>query len=105
MSAYEAAHELARRIKESDEYLRFHEQKNLLEGMPELKKELDDFHQLQSRLQKQHILSQSIDAQDEKAWHDKLEALRSEPVAMTYLEAEMRFAQMMADISRIIADI
>ena len=105
MTIYDAAHQLARDIRESNEYKRYKELLDEVEKTPQLKEMIDDFHYRQLELQKQQLVNSRIDREDEEQLHELLAVLTKDPKASEFLEAEMRFAQIMADISKILSEI
>jgi cell fate (sporulation/competence/biofilm development) regulator YlbF (YheA/YmcA/DUF963 family) len=105
MSVYDQAHLLAKDIRESSEYKRYKMLLEEIEKESHLKDMIDDFHQRQLELQKQQLVNNEITPEDEKKLHELLAVITKDPKASEFLEAEMRFAQMMADVSKILSEI
>lgn len=105
MNVYDRAHELARAIRETPAYKAYTMHKQVVENHPRLKERIDAFHALQLKLQQQQWSTQSTDAEDEKRLHDLLDELTQDERTAAYLEAEMRYAQIMSDIGRILSEL
>ena len=94
MNVYEEAHNLARAIKESNEFKEFDRLKKEVDQDPQLSAMLKDLQMKQIQLQtKQMGQIQSM-----------VTMLTAKPQAAQYLQAEARFSIMMKDVSEILAD-
>jgi len=104
MNAYDAAHALARALRESAELKNFQEAQALLKNDPSAREMLMDFRKQQLNLQRQKLAGLEIAPEQE----DKLEKL-SQIIHMNltikrFLEAEYRVGVLLQDIQRIIAE-
>ena len=69
MTIHDRAHELTRAIKSSSEYLEYKRLKKEIESDAHLKDMIDDFHERQLTLQKQHLIDNQTDPVEEKKLH------------------------------------
>lgn len=105
MQIYDQAHALAKAIKGSEEYINYKRLSEEIDKEPYLKTMIDDFHNRQLELQKEQLLNNKIDPDDEKKMHDLLDVISKDPKAFEFLNAEMRFAQIMGDVSKILSEL
>jgi cell fate (sporulation/competence/biofilm development) regulator YlbF (YheA/YmcA/DUF963 family) len=105
MTIHDRAHELTRAIKSSSEYLEYKRLKEEIESDAHLKEMIDDFHERQLTLQKQHLIDNQTDPVEEKKLHDLLATIARDPKAAEFLNAEMRFAQIMTDVTKILSEL
>lgn len=104
MNAYEEAHNLARAIKESQEFIQFEELKKKIEENPELDKIVKDYEKKQFELQAK-ISTGEITAEDaQKEIMNLSQVLIKDPTTALYLQAQVRFSIMMGDIYKILGD-
>ncbi len=103
MNVYDCAHQLAKFLKTSDEYLNFTKCREEIIKEPKLKKILKDFQQKQLELQTLQITGKEIDDGKINQVQKLYEILMKDPKTKEYLEAEIRFSQLMNDINNIIA--
>ncbi len=104
MNVYDAAHALARALKESAELKNFQEAQALLKNDPSAREMLMDFRKQQLNLQRQKLAGLEIAPEQE----EKLEKL-SQIIGMNltikrFLEAEYRAGVLLQDIQKIIAE-
>lgn len=104
MNPYDHAHNLAHALKESQEFKEYAHIKAEVAEIPELNQMLVDFQQKQYQFQMLQISGQQPDEELLKSVQDLLGVLNRDPKAAAYLQAEMRFTQMVADIYNIIGD-
>jgi len=104
MNVYDAAHTLAKSIKESTEYIDFVKYREIMESNNEVKKLLDEFQMKQVELQRKQVMGEELgDAEIQEA-QNLFDAVNKVPNAKEYFAAEMKFNQMMGDVSKILAD-
>lgn len=104
MSAYDSAHQLAKALNSSDEYLSFVQAKAKVKLDPSNTKMLADFQIKQFEIQQYQLMGQEI-TQDKRDELERLYSLLSlNPIVKEYLEAEFRFSRLMNDIQKILAD-
>jgi len=104
MNAYDRAHELARALKESDEYRALKEARQRLEADPTNKEMLLEFRRGQWELEAERALGKEVDEQKVKRLEQLAELVNHNPTLRDYLGAEFRFARLMTDVQKILAD-
>ena len=103
-NVYDLAHQLARAIKDSDEYKSFVEKKEALEKNEKNKKMVEDFQEQVLQLQIDYMGGKDIDEAEIEKIGKLEEVLTLNPVINSYFPAELRFSQMMQDINGIIGE-
>lgn len=109
MNVYEEAHNLARAIKESQEYLQYISLKKEVDQDPELKNTIEEFEKKQIKLQAEQILNNdgvqmpNMETLSE-AVQEMASLFSSNPLAAQYVQAKLRFSLMVNDAYKIIAD-
>lgn len=104
MNVYDHAHQLSRAIKNSREYRAFKKLDDEISSNPQLKSMIDDFRKRQYELQSNQMMGKEIDEDMATKLQELFEVISKDPKAMEYFEVEMRFSQMMSDVSNIISD-
>lgn len=105
MNVYDQAHSLAAAIKASEEFKQYDQSKKVVEANPELDAAIKDFMNKQFELQAQQMMGQEIDAEGFAKLQQLSVILMQDPSAAQYLQNQMRFSMMMADVYKIIADV
>ncbi len=104
MTAYDKGHELARILKESDEYKTLCSARRELDTDPDAKTMVKDFLRKQVEMQIE-VMSGKPDAKAKEESLQKLaELLSLNPRARDYAAAYFRFQRVMTDIYKIIGD-
>ena len=101
---YDAAHALARAIRESEEYQLYHSLKEKVMENETNAALIREYRKLQLRLQMAAAAGQTPDAEDMQRFQGINTVLFAQSEVSQYLLAEMRLYQAMADIFRIISD-
>ncbi len=104
MNIYDIAHNLARAIKNSDEFTNYKQIKEEVTAVPELNDMLVDFQQKQFQIQAAQLSGQEIDQELMNNFQQSLQILTADPKAAQYLQAEMSFATMISDVYKILED-
>ncbi len=104
VNPYDAAHNLARALKDSQEFQRFHQLRGSVEKDPKVKDMLDDFRRRQFELQAAQVMGKEPDPTTMEAAERLGEILSQHPGVGDYFQAELRLAQLLADIQKIIAE-
>lgn len=104
MNPYDKCHELARAIKESQEYKEYKEIKEKVKAVPDLKNKIEEFEKI--RYEEQVLALQGEKQSEEKI--KKLQELytilvQNEDVKL-YFDKEVRFNVLIADINKIIGE-
>lgn len=105
MNVYDQAHSLAAAIKGSEEFKQYDQSKKIVEANPELDAAIKDFMNKQFELQAQQMMGQQMDAEALAKLQQLSGILMQDPSAAQYLQNQMRFSMMMADVYKIIADV
>lgn len=104
MNVYDEAHNLARAIKESGEFIEFDRMRKEVEGDNEVSQMLGEFQKLQIELQTAQMTGNQPD-QDTMSRIQSLSAmLTSKPLAVKFMQAEAAFSIMMNDVFKIIGE-
>ncbi len=104
MNIYDAAHNLAKAIKNSNEYNEFAGKQKKIASNPKTKEMIEDFRKKAMEVQMQRMSGQEVDSAKEEEIK-KLEGIvMADPVIREYFSAEMRFSQVMNDIYKIIGE-
>ena len=104
MNIYDLAHQLARALKESQEYKTYMELKEKVSENEELSASINDFQQKQFQLQAQQLLGQEGDVTMREQIQNLGQILMKDPLAAQYLQAEFAFTMMYADVCKILQD-
>jgi len=105
MNVYDAAHNLAKAIKDSDEYSQYEEIKNTVSGNEELATILNDFQGKQFEIQAKQMNGEEIGDEMMGQIQSLYGIMMQDPTAAQYLQAEIRFSLMMNDIYKILGDV
>ncbi|MBR6221201.1 MAG: YlbF family regulator [Clostridia bacterium] len=105
MNPYDQAHELARALKESEEYREFTRLKEVAYDDGTNKALLDEYKRLQFRLQAKVAAGETLPPDDMQRLQQIGALLQFNPDVSAYLMAEFRFQRMLSDIFKILADV
>ena len=104
MNPYDYAHDLARALKDSQEYKEYANIKAEVSKIPEVNEMLVDFQKKQYEFQMAQISGQKPSEEMMKSVQELMGVLNQNPKASAYLQAEMKFTQLVAEIYNIIGD-
>lgn len=104
MTVYDSAHALAGEIKASIELKDFKELHHAVMANENTKAMVTDFQSKQFEIQAAQFSGQEIDPIKLNRIKELYEVISKDPLIKEYLQAEMRFGQMMSDVSKIISD-
>ena len=104
MNVYDCAHQLARALKTSDEYLSFKKSREEILKNPKLKEMIEDFQKKQIKIQGLRLTGKEIEESQLQQIQKLYEILMKDPTANEYFQAEMRFSRLMNDIHKIISE-
>ncbi len=104
MNVYDMAHNLARAIKESQEYKDYENQKVEIEKSEDLSEMIKDFQAKQLELQLKQMSGESIQGDMMTSAQELYKIVMANPKAAEYMQAEMRFSLMMNDVNKIIGE-
>lgn len=104
MNVYDQAHSLAEAIKASEEFKQYDEKKKVIDANPQLKEAIDDFMKRQMEMQMAQMTGQEIGQEVMQQLQQLSSVLMQDPSAAQYLQCQMRFSMMMADVYKIIGE-
>lgn len=105
MNVYDQAHTLAKAVKECEEFKQYEAAKKEVEANPQLDQALKDFMKQQFELQAAQMIGQEMDQEVIQKLQQLSAILMQDPAAAQYLQCQMRFSMMMADVYKIIAEV
>lgn len=105
MNVYDQAHNLAKAVKECEEFKQYEAAKKAVEANPELDQALKDFMKQQFEMQAAQMIGQEMDQEVLQKLQQLSAILMQDPAAAQYLQCQMRFSMMMADVYKIIAEV
>ncbi|MEG6584595.1 YlbF family regulator [Dendrosporobacter sp. 1207_IL3150] len=104
MTTYDKAHELAKALKNSDEYRSFLAAKNSVEADAQAKQMVQDFIARQMEVQYEMMSGKPEDKNKVEQLQKMYELLIVNSKAKDFVHAHMRFNQIIGDIYKIIGD-
>ena len=104
MNIYDSAHQLARNIKNSNEYKEFKKYMNELKKDKHASKILEELRNAQLDLQRSQVLGGKIDQNKVNKLEEIYKMASLNPKISNYLQSELKFMQIMEDINKIIAN-
>lgn len=104
MNIHDKAHELARALRESQEFDSLQKKRLIVETNPESKKLLDDFHKKQVELQTIQLSGKPVTPQQQKEFESIAGLAGLNPTVRDYLAAEMQMIRIMEDIQKILSE-
>lgn len=104
-NVYDLTHELARALKDSDQYKTYMEMKKKVSENEELSAMLNDFQEKNMTMQTQQMLTgtppQDLVAQVQSLY----QIVMKDPLAAQYIQSEMAFTQVVSDIYGILGEV
>lgn len=101
---YDIAHQLARAIKNSDEYKTFIQKRDIVYSNEKNKEMVENFKKKAMDIQIQKMSGKKVEDEEIEKLQKLEEILRLNPTINDYLIAEFRFSQLVQDISNIIGE-
>lgn len=105
MNVYDNAHDLARAIKESKEYREYAAIKAEVSLNPELSEMVNDFQEKQYALQAQQMMGQDFSPNMMEQVQELMQIIMRDPLAAQYIQAQMIFSKLIADIYGILGEV
>lgn len=105
MNVYEEAHNLARSIRESNEYKDFAQKKKEIDEDPDTSNMITELHTLQVQLQAKQMTGEQPDPEMMQRVQSLYAMVMTKPKAADYLQAEVRFGIMVKDVYEILAEV
>jgi cell fate (sporulation/competence/biofilm development) regulator YlbF (YheA/YmcA/DUF963 family) len=97
-NVYDLAHEMARSLKETDQYKNFKAAKAKIDANPELTKMLNDFQEKQMQAQTAMMTGEKPDEALVQQIQSLYGIVMADPLAAEYIQSEMAFSQIVSDI-------
>ena len=104
MNPYDAAHLLAKSVKESIEYKEFKHLKDQVQQNESTKKMLKDFRKKQFSLQAKQMSGQQVSEEETKKVEELQNVLLQNPLVGPYLHAEYRLSTILNDVYKILGE-
>lgn len=104
MNMYDKAHDLARSLKESQEYQSFLAEKKKIESDSQAKKMVKEFITKKVEIEYETMAGKGEDKAKMEQLQRMYEVLSVNTKARDFLHAQMRFQQMMGDVYKILGD-
>ncbi len=103
-NVYDLAHQLARAIKNSQEYRDYVEKKNIAYKDKKNKEMIEDFRKKVLDIQIKRMSGKEVSQEEMDKLKKLEEILRLNPTVNDFLMAEFRYSRMIEDISKILGD-
>ncbi|HIU26086.1 MAG TPA: YlbF family regulator [Candidatus Copromorpha excrementigallinarum] len=104
MNVYDQAHNLAQAIKESEEFKQFDASRKEIKENPQLDEAVKDLMNRQFEIQAAQMMGNEPDAESMEKLQQLSAIMMQDPLAARYLQCQMRFSMMMADVYKIIGE-
>ena len=104
MNVYDEAHNLARAIKESNEFKEFDRIRKEVDNDKECSEMLKELTDLQMQLQAAQLTGQQPDSDTFARFQSLSTMVMTKPLAAQYLQAQMAIATMMNDVFGIVGE-
>ncbi|MFO7952619.1 MAG: YlbF family regulator [Bacillota bacterium] len=104
MNPYNAAHNLAKALRESAEFKEMKDATEALKADQPAKQMVMDFRNKQFELEKQKLSGVEVSKDQEEKLQKLLEVVNMNLTAKRYLQAEYKMAMLLQDIQKIISD-
>ena len=105
MNVYDQAHNLARAIKESEEFKQYDYLKKVIDQKEDLSKMVKDFQAKQFELQAKQMMGEEVGPEMMQGIQELYQIIMTDPTASQYMQAEMRFSLMMNDVYKILGEV
>ena len=105
MNVYDQAHALATAIKGSEEFKQYDQVKKQVEENPQLDKAVKDLMMKQFEIQATQMMGQELPPETMQQLQQLSAVLMQDPLAAQYLQCQMRFSMMMADVYKIVGEV
>lgn len=104
MNVYDQAHDLARAIRESNEFKEFDRMRKEVEQDKDVSSMLDELQKLQIELQTAQMTGNQPDAEAMSRLQSLSTMLATKPLAAKFMQTEAAFSVMMSDVFKIIGE-
>lgn len=104
MTVYDTAHDLARQLKKSREYIEYKEMKDIVYANPELKDKVEEFEKIRYETQVLAIQGEEQNEDKMKKLQELYTILLENKDIKKFFDTEVRFNVLLADVNKIIGD-
>lgn len=104
MNIYDTANKLAHELKTSSEYIEYKKAREELNNNIELKRKVDEFEKARYEIQLSSMTGAEQDKQKAEEFQKLYVELVQNPITKKYLDLELKFNVILADINKIIGD-
>lgn len=105
MNVYNEAHNLAKAIRESEEYKQYEAVKQRVAGNSAITEMLNDFQAKQFEMQAKLMMGESPPDGTNAHIQELYGIMMKDPLSAQYLQCEIRFSMMMNDVYKILGDV
>jgi len=105
MNIYDHAHELARAMKNSEEYQKYKELGKKVNSNEHCKSMMDDFRKRQMEVQSLQMMGQEVDEKKLKELEELHKIIMQNSLLSEYIHAEFKLSQLLKDIYKILGDV
>lgn len=105
MNVYNEAHNLARAIRESEEFKQYEAVKKTVADNSTLTAMLNDFQAKQFELQAKQMMGEAPPADMNERIQELYNIMMKDPLSAQYLQCEVRFSMMMNDVYKILGEV
>jgi len=105
MNIHDEAHNLARAIKESEEYKQYVSLKDTASQNEDLASMLNDFQAKQFEIQAKQMMGEELGPEMMEQIQSLYQILMKDPMAAQYIQAEMRFSMLIKDVYDILGEV
>ena len=104
MNVYEEAHNLAKAIRESEEFKQFDTMQKLIDSDPKVSAQVKDLTERQLKLQARQMSGENVQSDLMQLSQEMSAIMMQIPAVAQYMQNTMRFSLMMNDVYKIITD-
>jgi len=105
VNVYDHAHNLARALKDSEEFKNYMNAKEIIKENESVKAMIEDFQKKQMQIQAAQMMGQEIEEDEMAKLQELYGILLTDPTAAQYIQSEMIFTKIMSDISGILGEV
>lgn len=104
MKVYDTVNQLAKEIRESEEYTEYKKMKEVIFNSPELKEKVDNFEKARYETQVETMKGQEPSREQIELMQKLYLELIQNDITKKYLDVELKFNTMLADINKILGE-
>jgi len=103
-NVYDIAHELARSLKETDQYKDYAAAKAKIDANPDLSKMIEDFQKQSLELQTKQMTGEEPDTALMEQFQKMYQIVLTDPLAAEYMQKQMSLSQIVSDLYGILGE-